>query len=90
MQSIEIPFHKPNSKILIIGEDIKNHERVDNIIKLLATIKKYSDFDFLILDEDLENKINSCEDFDLEEIEELKSQNEKMSRELEDLKKHIK
>ena len=63
------------SKVLIVGNDIKNHERVDNIIKLLATIKKYSDFDFLILDEDLENKINSCEDFDLEEIEELKSFN---------------
>lgn len=68
-------YKNSNSKILIIGEDIKNHERVDNIIKLLATIKKYSDFDFLILDEDLENKINSCEDFDLEEIEELKSFN---------------
>ena len=68
-------YENSNSKILIIGEDIKNHERVDNIIKLLATIKKYSDFDFLILDEDLENKINSCEDFDLEEIEELKSFN---------------
>lgn len=68
-------YKNSNSKILIIGEDIKNHERVDNIIKLLATIKKYSDFDFLILDEDLENKINSCEDFDLEEIEKLKSFN---------------
>lgn len=68
-------YKNSNSKILIIGEDIKNHERVDNIIKLLATIKKYSDFDFLILDEDLENKINSCENFDLEEIEELKSFN---------------
>ncbi|MCG3670320.1 hypothetical protein L5F33_08605 [Aliarcobacter butzleri] len=68
-------YKNSNSKILIIGEDIKNHERVDNIIKLLATIKKYSDFDFLILDEDLENKINSCKDFDLEEIEELKSFN---------------
>ncbi|WP_305863275.1 hypothetical protein [Aliarcobacter butzleri] len=68
-------YKNSNSKILIIGEDIKNHERVDNIIKLLVTIKKYSDFDFLILDEDLENKINSCEDFDLEEIEELKSFN---------------
>ncbi|BAK71759.1 hypothetical protein [Aliarcobacter butzleri] len=68
-------YKNSNSKILIIGEDIKNHERVDNIIKLLATIKKYSDFDFLILDKDLENKINSCENFDLEEIEELKSFN---------------
>ncbi|WP_323669414.1 Rossmann-fold NAD(P)-binding domain-containing protein [Aliarcobacter butzleri] len=68
-------YKNSNAKILIIGEDIKNHERVDNIIKLLATIKKYSDFDFIILDEDLENKINSCEDFDLEEIEELKSFN---------------
>lgn len=68
-------YKNSNSKILIIGEDIKNHERVENIIKLLATIKKYSDFEFIVLDEDLEEKINSCKNFDLEEIEELKSFN---------------
>lgn len=68
-------FEKANSKVLIIGEDIKHHERYENIIKILATIKKYTDFKFIILDEMIEKDINSCQNFDLEEIEELKSFN---------------
>lgn len=68
-------YENANSKILIIGEDIKNHERVKNIIKILSLIKKYTDFRLIILDEDVEKSINSCQDFDLEEIEELKSFN---------------
>ncbi|RBQ32753.1 hypothetical protein CRU92_03285 [Arcobacter sp. FW59] len=68
-------YKNSNSKLLIIGNDIKNHERVENIIKLLATIKKYTDFEVLFLDEDLQNKFNSCENFELEDIEDLKSFN---------------
>lgn len=63
------------SKLLIVGNDIKNHERVENIIKFLAIIKKFTDFKLLILDEELEKQINSCEDFELEEVEDLKSFN---------------
>ena len=62
-------------KLLIIGDDLIEHKRIENIIKLLALIKKYTDFELVVLDDDLENKINSCENFDLEEIEELKSFN---------------
>jgi NADH-quinone oxidoreductase subunit F len=68
-------YENSNSKVLIIGEDIKNHERFENIIKILSLIKKYADFKFIILDESVEKSINSCSDFDLEEIEELKSFN---------------
>ena len=66
-----------NSKIktLIIGDDILNHQRVENIIKIVVLIKKYSDFNLVVLNEDLEQKINSCTNFDLEELEELKSFN---------------
>jgi NADH-quinone oxidoreductase subunit F len=66
-----------NSKIktLIIGDDILNHHRVENIIKIVALIKKYSDFNLVVLNKDLEQKINSCTNFDLEELEELKSFN---------------
>lgn len=66
-----------NSKVktLIIGNDLVNHERVENIVKLLAIFKKYSDFNLVVLNEELEKKIDSCEDFDLEELEELKSFN---------------
>ena len=60
---------------LIIGNDLINHQRVENIVKLLAIFKKYSDFNLVVLNEELEKKIDSCEDFDLEELEELKSFN---------------
>jgi NADH-quinone oxidoreductase subunit F len=62
-------------KTLIIGNDLVNHESVENIVKLLAIFKKYSDFNLVVLNEELEKKIDSCKDFDLEELEELKSFN---------------
>ena len=62
-------------KTLIIGNDLLLHERVENIVKFLAIIKKYSDFNLVVLDENLENSIDSCTNFDLEEVEELKSFN---------------
>lgn len=68
-------YLEAKNKLLIIGDDLIEHERIDNIIKLLALIKKYTNFELMVLDDDLENKINSCENFDLEEIEELKSFN---------------
>ena len=63
------------SKLLIIGEDFVNHHRIENIVKFLAVIKKFTDFEFLILDEELSKKIENCVDFDLEDVEELKSFN---------------
>lgn len=63
------------SKTLIIGNDLLEHERVENIVKLLSIIKKYSDLNLVILDKTLEQKINTCADLELEEIEELKSYN---------------
>lgn len=64
---------KSQFKTLIIGEDLIEHPRVKNIVKLLNIIKKYTDFNLVVLDSDFEERINSCEDFDLEEIAELKS-----------------
>ena len=60
-------------KTLIIGDDLIEHPRVENIVKLLSIIKKYTDFNLIVLDNDFEEKINSCENFDLEEIADLKS-----------------
>ncbi len=62
-------------KTLIIGNDLVNHERIENIVKFLAIIKKYSDLNLVVLDKTLEQKIDTCVDFGLEEIEELKSYN---------------
>jgi NADH-quinone oxidoreductase subunit F len=68
-------YNEAKFKTLIVGDDLIEHERIENIVKFLAIIKKYSDFNLVVLDEQLESKINSCENFDLEEIEELKSFN---------------
>ena len=63
------------NRILLVGNDIVEHERIENIIKILALIKKYTKFELIVLNKELENKINACTKFDLEEIEELKSFN---------------
>ena len=68
-------YSKAKNKSLIIGNDLILHERVENIVKLLAVIKKYSDFNLVVLDKNLEKSIDSCSNFDLEELEELKSFN---------------
>jgi NADH-quinone oxidoreductase subunit F len=68
-------YLEAKNKLLIIGDDFVEHEKIENIIKLLALIKKHTNFELIVLNEDLENKINSCTNFDLEEIEELKSFN---------------
>ena len=62
-----------NSKTIIIGDDLIEHPRVENIVKCLAIIKKYTDFNLVVLNDSFEEKINSCINFDLEEVEELKS-----------------
>lgn len=62
-------------KTLIIGSDLANHERIENIVQLITLLKKYSDFKLVVLDSKLEEKINFCKNLDLEEIEELKSFN---------------
>ena len=68
-------YLEAKNKLLIIGDDLIEHKRIENIIKLLALIKKYTSFELIVLNEDLGNKINLCTNFDLEEIEELKSFN---------------
>ena len=62
-----------SNKTLIIGDDLIEHDRLENITKFLSIIKKYSDLNVVVLNESLEEKINSCENFDLEEVEDLKS-----------------
>ncbi len=68
-------YLEAKNKLLIIGDDLIEHKRIENIIKLLALIKKYTNFELIVLNEDLGNKINLRTNFDLEEIEELKSFN---------------
>ena len=60
-------------KTLIIGDDLIEHPRVENIVKLICVIKKFTDFNIIVLDEKFEEKINSCNNLDLEEVEDLKS-----------------
>lgn len=62
-------------KTLVVGDDLIEHERVDNIIRFLALIKKYTDFNVIVLNEEFEAKIDACENLELEEVEDLKSFN---------------
>ena len=50
-------YLEANNKLLIIGDDLLEHKRIENIIKLLALIKKYTNFELIVLNEDLEKKI---------------------------------
>lgn len=61
------------NKTLVIGDDLIEHERIDNIVKFLSVIKKYSSLNLVVLNETLEEKINACNDEDIEEVEDLKS-----------------
>ncbi|WP_198305894.1 hypothetical protein [Arcobacter vandammei] len=64
-----------NNKILIIGDDIKNHQRVENIARLIGKIEKFTDLSIVILDEELEKKIEHFKDEVLEDVDNLKSFN---------------
>jgi hypothetical protein len=43
-------------------------------------VKKYSDFEVVVLDENLDKKISSCEEFDLEDIEDFQKKNPSSSQ----------
>lgn len=62
-------------KTLVIGDDLIEHDRVENIIRFISLIKKYTDFNVIVLNDEFETKINACENIDLEEVEDLKSYN---------------
>ncbi len=60
-------------KTLIIGDDLIEHLRIENIVRIIALLKKYTDFNIIVLNDDLENKINAYDGSSLEEVAELKS-----------------
>ncbi len=64
-----------SSKSLVVGRDITTHERAENIVKILSAIKKYTDLEVICLDEKTQKAVDSCEDENLEEVEELDSYN---------------
>ena len=61
------------NKTLIIGDDILEHDRIENIIRIIALLKKYTDFNIIVLNDNLEAKVNNCDTSSLEEVAELKS-----------------
>ncbi len=64
-----------SNKTIILGRDIFTHERVENIIKILSVIRKYSDINIVCLDENNKNCINQMSNEILEEVEDLHSYN---------------
>lgn len=61
------------NKTLIIGDDILEHDRIENIIRIIALLKKYTDLNIIVLNDDLEQRVNNCDGSSLEEIADLKS-----------------
>jgi len=49
IEAINLDLWKRKKFTLVIGEDIYNHPRVENIAKLVALIEKYSDFELLVI-----------------------------------------
>lgn len=70
-----VKFEEASKRALFVGDDLINHERVENIVKLLANIKKYTDFELIFSDKTFEEKVNSCSDLSLDEIDDLQTFN---------------
>ena len=70
-----VKFEEASKRALFVGDDLINHERVENIVKLLANIKKYTDFELIFSDKTFEEKVNSCSNLSLDEIDDLQTFN---------------
>ncbi len=62
-------------RTLVVGRDIFLHKRVDNIIKLLIALNKYSDLNVISLDEKIQKLLEETALDRLDEVEELASYN---------------
>lgn len=60
--------------ILVVGRDIARHPRVENIVKMLSILHRYSKLTIVALDEHIQSAIQKCDE-SLEEVEELASYN---------------
>ncbi len=49
IESLKLDFWKRKRFSLIIGSDIFNHERVENIAKIIALIEKYTNFKLIVI-----------------------------------------
>jgi NADH-quinone oxidoreductase subunit G len=49
IESIKQEFWKKKRFTLVVGEDIFNHERVENIARIVAAIEKFTDFELLVV-----------------------------------------
>ncbi|QKF72331.1 NADH:quinone oxidoreductase I, chain G-like protein (cl35703 superfamily) [Aliarcobacter faecis] len=78
-----------NNKVLIIGDDIKNHPRIENIARLIGRVEKFTELSIIILDEELEKKIEHFKDEVLEDIDNLKSFNGTIIYEIVDDEKYL-
>jgi NADH-quinone oxidoreductase subunit F len=62
-------------KTLIVGDDIFTHERSNSIVKLLCVLKKYTQFNVVVLNEKYAPLLDECSDESLEEVDDLPSYN---------------
>ncbi len=70
----EMSLSKKN-KIIILGEDIFTHARIDNIIKICSLIQKYSDFNIVCLNTQFQNLLNEYINTKLQDIKDVNELN---------------
>ncbi|MDC7243388.1 MAG: hypothetical protein PQJ44_05515 [Sphaerochaetaceae bacterium] len=63
-------FDSKEKKLLLLGSDLLNHPRVDNITKLIDIIEMYSGFGVMFIDDEIKTKETKIED-----VEELDTYN---------------
>ncbi len=70
----DMSLNKKN-KIIILGEDIFTHVKIDNIIKICSLIQKYSDFNIVCLNKEFQNLLNDYINTELQNIENVNELN---------------
>ncbi|AXK49684.1 hypothetical protein CRU87_08835 [Aliarcobacter trophiarum LMG 25534] len=68
-------YEKASKKALILGDDLLNHKNIENILTLVKSIEKYTDFSIFFSSKELENSYKSSLEKNLEEPEDLESFN---------------
>lgn len=68
-------YEKASKKALILGDDLLNHKSIENILNLVKSIEKYTEFSILFSSKELENLYQSSLEKEIKEPEDLESFN---------------
>lgn len=68
-------YEKASKKALILGDDLLNHKSIGNIINLVKSIEKYTEFSILFSSKELENIYKTSLEKEIKEPQDLESFN---------------